>query len=143
MDERRLERLRAAAAEVFPGTPVLFAYLFGSEATGRTHPRSDVDVAVYLDETAAPERYLDLSLRLAGGLESASGVGNVEALLILNEAPLPLRGRVVGEGIVIYSRDEPARVRYESLTMRMFLDFEIHAGPLDEKVLRDMAEGRR
>lgn len=138
-----LQRLRDRAAEVFDGAPVLFAYLYGSQATGRTHPRSDVDVAVYLDESTVPERRLDLSLRLAGDLERVCRVTPVEALLVLNEARIELAGRVLGERVVIYSRDEPTRVRYESLTLRMFHDFEQHARPLRRARLAAIARGAR
>ena len=135
-----VERLRDGAAGVFEGTPVAFAYLFGSHATGRPHPRSDVDVAVWVDEVPA-ERFLDLSLRLAVALERACGVGPIEALVVLNEAPITLAGRILAERQVIYSRDEPARVRFESRTFRMFCDFERHADPLRRLRLAAIAQG--
>jgi len=34
---------------------IIAAYLFGSQATGRVHPGSDVDIAVLLDEDALPQ----------------------------------------------------------------------------------------
>ncbi|MEX0658320.1 MAG: nucleotidyltransferase domain-containing protein [Egibacteraceae bacterium] len=136
-----LQPLRDVAREVFADTPVLFAYLFGSQATGRTHPRSDVDVAVYLDEAVPPDQRLDLSLRLAGTLERACRVGPVEALLVLNDARIALAGRVLAERQVLFVRDEPARVRYESLTFRQFHDFEQHARPLRQQRLAAIARG--
>lgn len=142
MDQDAFERLRDVSTAVFEGTEVAFAYLFGSAARGDTHTRSDVDVAVYLDPAATLERALDLSLELARRLATATGLGGIE-VVVLNGAPLPLRGRAVRERRVIFSRDEPARVAYESLTLREFFDHEIHARPLDERFLRDAAEGRR
>jgi predicted nucleotidyltransferase len=139
MDQVTLDRLREAAGRVLAGEPVLFGYLFGSRATGRTHHGSDVDVAIYLDPSVPPERYLDLALRLASKLGSGASLGDVE-VVILNEASLPLAGRAVRERAVIYSRDEPARVRYEGKTLTEFLDFEIHAGPMATELLRRMAE---
>jgi len=137
-----LDRLRKAAPGSFDGTPVAFAYLFGSVAEGRAGPASDVDVAVYLEPDVPSERDLDLSLELAGTLSEASGVGGIE-VLVLNEAPLPIKGRVVRQRIVLFSRDEPARVAFESRTLREFFDFQIHAVPMDERMLREIAEGRR
>lgn len=142
MDEATFERLRDAAAVTFADGNVLFAYLFGSAATGRTHPRSDVDIAVFLDPEAGQLDRLQVSLELAGRLESASRVGNVE-LVVLNDAPLALRGRAVRERRVIFSRDDPSRVAFESRTLREFFDFQIHARPLAQRFLRDHAEGRR
>jgi hypothetical protein len=137
-----VDRLRGVSSASFQETPVVFAYLFGSVADGRAGPDSDVDVAVYVDPGTPPERYLELSLELAGALSAASGVGGIE-VLVLNEAPLPIKGRVVRQRSVLFSRDEPTRVAFESRTLREFFDFEIHAVPMDERMLREIAEGRR
>lgn len=100
-----------------------------------------MDVAVYVEDSVPPDRYLDLRLKLPAGLERARA-GNVE-VLILNEAPLPLRGRIIRDGRLLYSRDDAARAYYHNKTLREFFDFEIHSRPLDEKFLRDIAAGRR
>ena len=121
---------------------MLFAYLFGSVATGRVHPDSDVDVAVVVEPSVPDDRYLELSLELARRLASASGVGGIE-VVVLNGAPLTLRGRAIQAGVVLFSRDEPFRVRFESKVLREFLDFRIHAEPMDREMLRAIAEGRR
>ncbi len=142
MDEEPFTRLRDAATSVFGGGGVLFAYLFGSVATGRMHPHSDVDVAVYIDPAERARDSLALSLDIAARLSGASGVGAVE-VVVLNDAPLRLRGRAVQERRVLFSRDEPTRVEYESRTLREFFDYQIHAGPRDEALLREIAEGRR
>jgi predicted nucleotidyltransferase len=142
VDEPLYQRLRDAAVGAFEGLPVLFAYLFGSVVSDRAHIDSDVDVAVYLEAGVSSDRFLDLSLELVRRLSEASGVGRID-ILVLNEASLPILGRVVRGRAVLYSRDEPARVRFESRTLREFFDYEFHARPLDQKFLRDTAEGRR
>ena len=48
VDERLLARLTQA---LVPRAEILEAYLFGSHARGQARPDSDVDVAVYVDET--------------------------------------------------------------------------------------------
>lgn len=136
-----LRRLRAGAPQAFSGGLVRFGYLFGSHACGEAHPRSDVDIAVFLDESVPREDYLDLSLQLAGDLERACGVGPVEALLVLNDARIALAGRVLAQRQVIFSCDEPTRVRFESTTFRMFHDFEQHARPLRRARLAAIARG--
>jgi hypothetical protein len=101
-----------------------------------------VDVAVYLEPSVPATESFQLRLRLPNWLFAISRVGDIE-VAILNELPLPVRGRAVRDGTLIYSRDEPARVRYESRTLREFFDFEIHAQPLARELLRAIAEGRR
>lgn len=134
--------LRARAPGVFDAAPVAFAYLFGSQATGRAGPRSDVDVALYLDPEPPAGRALDVTLDLAGALERAVGVGPVE-VVVLQTTPLRLLGRILRERVVVHSRDEPLRVRFESEATRRFLDFDLHARRLDAELLRATAEGRR
>lgn len=142
MNQDFIDRLRQRAPEAFKGEPVVFAYLYGSAATGRQHARSDIDIAVYLDATVPTDRYLDVSLDLAGRLSDGLGIGNIE-VLILNAAPLTLLGSVLKERKVVYSVDEPSRVKFESRSFRVFVDFDFHARFMDQKFLRDTAKGRR
>lgn len=137
-----ITKLREAASRVLVNEPVAFAYLFGSQVGGVADHESDVDVAVMIDDSVPPTGYLELSLRIARELEMAAGVGHLVEVVILNEAPLPLAGRVVREGKALYSKDEPARVRYESLTFREFTDFDREARLLDEELIRAHAERR-
>lgn len=135
-----ISRLRTAASEVLPRSPVLFAYLYGSWARGMGRQGSDVDVGVYLDDSIQEAHYLGESLRLAQVLADASGVGGIE-VLVLNEADLPLRGRVVSERVILYSIDDTVRVRFETRSLDDFLDFELRGHPLRAALLRRMAGG--
>lgn len=135
-----LAALTAAAPACFAGEPVAFAYLFGSHARGTATPRSDVDVAVHLAPQTDVDT-LDLRLRLAGCLEREASVGPIE-VIVLDEAPLALAGRVRREGRLIHSVDEAKRVRYESLIARMYHDFQIHEERSARERLARLASGR-
>lgn len=141
MNDEGLNNLREAATSVFSATPVLFAYLYGSSALGIERPDSDMDFAVYLDDSVPVDHYLEHSLDVPS-LFAKAGLSGVE-IVVLNSAPLALVGRIIKQRKVIYSRDEPARVAFESLKYREFLDFDFHARQLDAQFLKDMAEGRR
>ena len=52
-------------------------------------------------------------------------------------------GRVLRQRVVLYSRDEPARVQYESLVSRMADEIEIWADALDRARLAAIAGRRR
>lgn len=97
---------------------VRFAYLFGSRATGRHRPTSDADIAIM------PGQPLDLLAEagLADQLAQALQVPAVD-LVDLRRAPLHLRGRVLAEGRLLYSADEPARVAFEVRTRSEYFDF--------------------
>jgi len=137
-----VRQLRTAAPAAFADLPVMFAYLFGSYAAGRPRPDSDIDVGVLLDGSV-PEADRDaVSSRCADALSSATTLARIEATA-LNDAPLRFLGRVLRQRVVLFSRDEPFRVRYESLTGRMADDVEIWAAPLDTQLLAAIADGRR
>ncbi|MGH3995943.1 MAG: type VII toxin-antitoxin system MntA family adenylyltransferase antitoxin [Pseudonocardiaceae bacterium] len=92
--------------------------LFGSRATGRHRPTSDADIAIM------PGRPLDL-LAEAGVADQLAQALQVPAvdLVDLQRAPLGLRGRVLAEGRLLYSADEPGRVAYELRTRSEYFDF--------------------
>lgn len=135
------EEQSAIAHEILAGEPVVFAYLFGSRATGAAREDSDFDVAVMLDDSVATEARLPLVLRL-GRLFEQRLRADVD-LVALNDAPLRLVGRVLAGRRVLYSADEPARVRYETTMRPLVFDFEHHARALDRELLAAHARGRR
>lgn len=108
----------SAVDKVLAEAGVRFAYLFGSRATGRERPSSDADIAIM------PGRPLDLlaEASLADRLAQALEVPAVD-LVDLRRAPLVLRGRVLQEGRLLYSADEPARVEFEVRTYSEYFDF--------------------
>lgn len=126
--DAQVERILADAG-------VVVAYLFGSQAHGRDRPDSDADIAVLT------ERRLDLLERevLADRLAPALGVPDVD-LVVLDEASLELRGRVVQEGVLLYSRDEPRRVAFESRTRSEWFDYQPTLEAHTRRWLRQLAE---
>ena len=100
---------------------ILFAYLFGGLARGKPLPLSDVDIAVYLRETVDSfEKKLEILGKLTGLLET-----DEIDLVMLNEAPLTLRMKVLENKRIIVDNDPFLRHEYESLTMREYFDFSI------------------
>jgi predicted nucleotidyltransferase len=97
---------------------IRFAYLLGSRVSGAARANSDADVAVM------PKLNLGLldRERLAARLTTALGVPDVD-VVSLDHASLELRGRIVQEGELIYSADEPGRVGFEVRTRSEYLDF--------------------
>lgn len=127
------EQLRRVAPRACEGLGVDVLYLFGSRARGDARADSDVDVALLLDDTDVVDP-LDASMRVARRLEELARPGaSVEAAVVLNDAPLPLAGRVLRDRVVLFSRDEPRRVAYEVATMTAFLDFDV----MDQRFARE------
>ena len=115
-------KLRAASPGIFAGTPVLFAYLYGSYATGLSHAFSDLDIGIYvegLDVKACLDLELSLALRLD---ESLDHVVQSE-VRVLNHLPLDVKGRILTDAELLYSRAEDKRIEFETRTRMAYFDF--------------------
>lgn len=104
--------------QIFCQAGVVVAYLFGSRAAGTHADASDADVAVLLNGSLG---LLDQEA-LADSLARVLGVPGVD-LIVLDTASLELQGRVVQEGRVLFSADEPRRVAFEVATRSRYFDF--------------------
>jgi predicted nucleotidyltransferase len=114
--ENRIASLSTALEEC-PG--VLFAYLFGGMGTGRPTPLSDVDVAVHLADGMDPlETRLDLVRKITAHLHT-----DEVDVVVLNNAPTALLGRILATRRVLVDRDPFRRHRFESRALREFFDF--------------------
>jgi uncharacterized protein len=113
------QRLPAVVNALEQDPRVLFAYLFGGLACGEQKPLSDIDLALFLVETASlAEDKLDLFEKLA----DLFGTAEID-LVILNTAPLSLAGRILQKKQLLVDKEPFRRHLYESLTLREFFDF--------------------
>ncbi|HEX6899160.1 MAG TPA: nucleotidyltransferase domain-containing protein [Thermoanaerobaculia bacterium] len=115
------------------------AWLFGSAARGEAGPLSDVDVAVLLSPSIAPETRLEITAALWEALERRCP--RVD-LVILEEAPPALRHRVFRDGILLVERDERRRVAFETRAIQEYLDFQYLSEIYDRALLARAAEGQ-
>lgn len=117
-----IEHRLATLGTVLDGqAAVRFAYVFGGAGRRELRPLSDVDVAVYLDDAVDP---VQARLDLIGVVTNHLGTDEVD-LVVLNQAPTALLGRIVQSRRVIADKDPFLRHRFESLVLRTFLDFRI------------------
>lgn len=104
--------------KVFAAHDVAVAYLFGSRAEGTATETSDHDVAV-LFATGEPAFTATVQL----GADLAAEWGTAVDVVDLDRATLELRGRVAEQGRLLYSRDEPRRVRFEVDARLRWIEF--------------------
>jgi predicted nucleotidyltransferase len=116
------QNLREMAPEIFEKTPVLFAYLYGSYAMGLAHRFSDLDVGIFV-ESAKTRACLDLELSLALRVDEMLDHTVQSEVRVLNLLPLVVKGRILAEGELIYSRDEKKRIEFETQVRQAYFDF--------------------
>jgi predicted nucleotidyltransferase len=98
---------------------IIFAYIFGGLATENKRPLSDVDIAVYLDSCTDQA---EVKLDIIGSLSDALKTDEID-LVILNNAPISLVGRILKKKRLIADKEPYLRHRFESLALREFFDF--------------------
>ena len=101
VDEKQVvAALRAAGAR--------FAYVFGSRVDGTPRADSDLDVGASFADPA-PASW---DVRVPDGVD----------LVVIEDAPLHLAGRIALRGRLLFDDDPPARVAWEADTRTVYLD---------------------
>jgi predicted nucleotidyltransferase len=116
------ELSRRVAAILAPRDEVLEAYLFGSRATGRAQPHSDIDVAVYVDERRAAHGGFGYAAELATALIAGLGTNDVD-VVVLNGADPLLYHRVLRDGRRVLARDLRATTTREGYALSRYCDY--------------------
>jgi len=135
------ERIRVLA-EAWAHDPAIAAvYLFGSRASGRPGPRSDVDLAVTLvaglDAAARWRKRLDLTADASHRL----GTDGVD-VVVLEDAPTVLGHRVLGHGKILCEPQPRRRTGVAEGILRRYLDEEPLRRILDAGLAQRIREGR-
>jgi predicted nucleotidyltransferase len=135
-----LDALRPRLEACFASHPVRLAYLFGSQASGRMHAESDVDVAVLLDERLTPDERFAERLALTGELGQIFRTDDAD-VVILNEAPPLLSFEALRGGVLLYCPDSRERVEFQVRTVREYEDTAPLRRILGEAVERRIRAG--
>lgn len=101
---------------------ILFGYVFGSALGEKFNYKSDIDVALYLDEKKVKNLF-DKRLLLIDNLE---GVLKREVeVVILNEIKsIFFKFVIIKEGKLFFERNHQKRVEFELKTMQDYYDFK-------------------
>ena len=117
------QRLVARLAEALAGREeILEAYLFGSRARGRARRDSDIDIAVYVDESRARDGVWGYRADLTTDLMVALGTDDVD-VVVLNRASILLYHRVLRDGVRVLSRDLRATTTRAGQALSRYFDF--------------------
>jgi predicted nucleotidyltransferase len=123
MDDDLIQRARTVAEELLSAFDVLAAYAYGSRVSGTPRAGSDLDVGYFLRGYRDGAR-LSLRDELALADRMTDRLGVDVDLRDLAGAPLEVRGRILEEGVRIYSGDFQERVELEADTYSRFHDYK-------------------
>lgn len=118
MDSKIIDKIKEIATL---HEEVKLVYLFGSHATGKTGPLSDLDIAIYADERDK-KKLFDLKLVLMDEFGRSLVTDRIDVVVInLTESP-ELKYQIIKEGRLIYE-EEPFKVLIEPKILNEYFDF--------------------
>lgn len=97
---------------------ILLSYIFGSQLRGKTGPLSDYDFAVFLSRKPS----FQFKYKLKNKLMNVLNTGQVD-LVILDDAPVELKYKVVATGKIIFQKNSAAKVEFEADTLSRYFDY--------------------
>lgn len=112
---------------------IRLAYLFGSQASGRVGPLSDIDVAVLVDPKLTERDRHSAVKQAFVKLVRALHTDEID-LVDLGKAPPSLINSIVSKGKIILDRDPSLRIRFVRDSILNYLDTK----PLREELSRGL-----
>ena len=123
--------------KVFQEYPAIQAvYLFGSRATGKTHPGSDLDIAVVPGNNRIRSQKLNILTDLA-----RQGIDNID-LVVLDTEDIVLKYEAVKRNQLIYQTEKFNRGEMFSRVVRQYLDFKPYLKVQREAFKRRLNNGQ-
>jgi len=101
----------------------VFAYLFGSQATGQATKNSDFDFALMLSEKVKKDKRFNVRLKLISEISRLLKNNKVEVVVLNSEKSSFFKFVIIKEGEVVFEKDHSARVDFELKTMNEYYDF--------------------
>ena len=118
---------------------ILAAYLFGSRTKGTATRKSDIDIALLIDEKKMkPKAGMEIDYSML--IEEHTGLKNVD-VKILNLSPLYFQYEVLKNSTLIFCRDEIRRIRYEAHLTVDYLDYKPYLDYFDRRMHEHIKEG--
>lgn len=116
---------------------IKFAYIFGSQATGKATENSDIDIAIYFEEEYPPMKEVFIRGDI---IEDGKAFFKKDVDIVsLNNASLLLKYEIIHDGIVL--KDDDDRADFESLSLREYFDFKYYSDIYDNAMIERIRKG--
>jgi len=135
-------KLEEALGSIGDKYGIEYAILFGSYAEGYNFSKSDLDIAVKLEET--PKNFREKLRKITEISEKVEEVVGIETdVIILNDAHPGLRFEIFRNGKLIIVRNRDILIMDKDKTMAEYYDFSFWSRPLYGKLIEGIKHGRK
>lgn len=110
--------------ELFCRKEVVIAYVFGSLVKKDLSPLSDMDFAIYLDESLSEDEKSNFYLEILNKLISLLG-DNID-LVLMNLSELLMNFNIIREGKVVFEHSKTEKALIESKIINKYLDIKYY-----------------
>ena len=115
------------------------AWVFGSVATGKDRPDSDIDIAILFIEGLDKQARFNLRLDIAAELSGLTG--REVDVIDMQASPLFLQHQVRRFGYLLLENDHAYRVDYDVKSRRQYLDFAPRLKKRNRQIINKVLEG--
>lgn len=119
---------------------IKYLYLFGSQARGKTHLRSDFDFAVKFDKKKIEDAF-DAKLKLIGKLSGILKRDDVDVVDMENSGPL-LNFNIIKYGKLIYCHNKKEQIMDKVKIMQEYFDRQYYHDRHFKQAVEQMAAGK-
>jgi predicted nucleotidyltransferase len=112
---------------------IVASYLYGSRATRKEHPRSDVDLAFLVDNSVSKQAIR--TLKMVYYSEVTRFVHLDIHILIMNEAGELVLGEVLREGVLLHVKQEDILERFRDRKIPLIAEFSYYSDLFRHKLV--------
>lgn len=116
---------------------VIALFFFGSLATGKLKPLSDLDMALLLNGHMSKDKLFSRELDLIGLISGELGTEEID-LIILNTAPLRFAYQIFRSGKKIFVKDQKKLADFQEEVIKKYIDFKYYREQFDQEFLKGL-----
>lgn len=116
---------------------VIALFFFGSLATGKLKPLSDLDIALILDGSLSKDKLFNRELELISLISEELGTEEFD-LIILNTAPMRFAHQIFRSGKRIFVKDQKKLTDFQEEVIKKYIDFKYYREQFDQEFLRGL-----
>ena len=99
------------------------AYLFGSYAKGKEKEKSDIDIAIYINEELLKDSKKTFDFQIEHMMNLSDIFRKEVDLVILNDASPLLKHEVISDGILVVDKDHDKLVEFKKRSFYYYQDW--------------------